>query len=109
MNKIKSIFISWVFLFELMSISVIFILTAVYYLPLAVFVGIFLFVYSSFFGWRAFKTKQYFRVIICILFGMFGFRFTILPITHNGFNYDKDSKIYYIPHEHYLWELDHVH
>ena len=99
----------WNYLWKLMLLFVVFVFSAPFYWPLALVSGILLSIYALYLSWRTFKNKKYVGLVICILFGLFSIRFTFFPSTHTGFRYDENHQMVLTPHEHYLWEHDHVH
>ena len=109
MFSISNVDKMWYYLWKLIFLSIIFIFSAPFNRFIGLAAGIILTIYAFYISWCTFKAKKYFGVVFSILFSVFGIRFTAFPITHMAFKYDENRQIVLIPHEHYMWEVDHVH
>ena len=109
MISINSVEKVWHYLWKLLLLFVVFIVSAPTFWFLGLTSGVILSIYALYLSWRTYKSKKYVGLVICLLFSVFGIRFTAFPITHKGFTYDENHKMIWIPHKHYIWELDHVH
>lgn len=99
----------WNYLWKLLLLLALFIVAAPFDSRIGLVFGILLTVYAVFMFWLTLRKKKYVGVVVCLVFAVFAIRFTAFPTTHNGFRYGENHQLIYVPHSHYIWELDHVH